>query len=103
MKQRANILLVGGVLALALFSSAMAGPLEDGEAAYERGDYSTAERLLRPLAEQGLVDAQVTLGLTYEREGDWTRRAVSTLTATTSKPSPPASASSLSSAGISAR
>ena len=45
MTQRANILLVGGVLALALFGAAAAGPLEDGQAAYQRGDYAEAVRL----------------------------------------------------------
>jgi peptide-methionine (S)-S-oxide reductase len=31
----------------------VAAPLEEGNAAYIRGDFATAERLLRPLAEQG--------------------------------------------------
>jgi hypothetical protein len=35
-------------LALALFSVAMAGPLEDGDAAFKRSDYATALALLRP-------------------------------------------------------
>lgn len=39
-----------------------AGPLEDGEAAYNRGDYATALRLLGPLAEQGNAGAQLHLG-----------------------------------------
>ena len=57
----ASVLLV----ALALFGSAMAGPLEDGEAAYHRGDYAEAMRLLRPLAEQGDANAQSQLGAMY--------------------------------------
>jgi TPR repeat protein len=57
-KQRIKAFLAGGVLALALFGSAMAGPLEDGEGAYHRGDYAEAMRLLRPLAEQGDANAQ---------------------------------------------
>ena len=64
-KQRISAFLAGGVLALALFGSAMAGPLEDGEAAYRIGDYATAMRLLRPLAQQGNADAQITLGKMY--------------------------------------
>ena len=43
----------------------MAGPLEDGEAAYHRGDYAEAMRLLRPLAEQGDASAQFRLGAMY--------------------------------------
>jgi uncharacterized protein len=44
-----------------------AGPLEDGQAAYNRGDYATALKLFRPLAEQGNADAQNNLGWLYER------------------------------------
>jgi len=43
-------------LLLILFASsgpAAAGPLEDGLAAFEANDYTTALRLLRPLADQG--------------------------------------------------
>ncbi len=40
-----------------------AGPLEEGAAAYQRGDYATALRLLRPLAEQGDAAAQNNLGV----------------------------------------
>ncbi len=35
-------------------------------AAYQRGDYSTSIRELRPLAEQGDADAQISLGLMYD-------------------------------------
>ena len=35
------------------------------DAAYERGDYSTALALWRPLAEQGVAEAQFNLGLMY--------------------------------------
>jgi uncharacterized protein len=43
-----------------------AGPLENAIAAYLKGDYATAERLLRPLAEQGDARAQAGLGMMYE-------------------------------------
>jgi methionine-S-sulfoxide reductase len=43
------------------------GPLEQGNAAYVRGDFSTAERLLRPLAEQGNATAEADLGGMYSR------------------------------------
>ncbi len=36
-------------------------------AAYPRGDYAMAIRELRPLAEQGVAEAQSNLGVMYER------------------------------------
>jgi TPR repeat protein len=53
---------IGGLLALALFGVAMAGPLEDGIAAAKRGDYATALQLIRPLAKRGDAAAQFSLG-----------------------------------------
>ena len=47
--------------------TAIAGPFEDAEAAYERGDHTTAARLFRPLAEQGNSNAQHILGFLYEK------------------------------------
>ena len=44
---------------------AWAGPLEDVVAAYNRGDYATAQRLVQPLAAQGYASAQYNLGLMY--------------------------------------
>jgi uncharacterized protein len=44
-----------------------AGPFEDAGAAYQRGDYETALRLLRPLAERGDRYAQFSLGLMYAK------------------------------------
>ena len=59
--------LVGFVSVIAAFAaSATAGPLEDGEAAWSRGDYATALALLRPLADQGVAQAQATLGIMYD-------------------------------------
>jgi uncharacterized protein len=46
-------------------ASARAGELEDATAAYSRGDYATALRLMRPLAEKGDVTAQNNLGVIY--------------------------------------
>ena len=62
----------------------LAGSLEDGKAAYDRSDYVTALRLLRPLAEKTQADlnalraleassAQFTLGVMYE-EGKGVQR-----------------------------
>ena len=44
--------------------------LDKGLAAYKRGDYATAIRDWRPLAEQESVCAQFSLGVTYERGED---------------------------------
>jgi len=41
------------IVVLSIAAPVAAGPLEDGVAAYERSDYATALRLLRPLADQG--------------------------------------------------
>jgi uncharacterized protein len=48
-----------------LTHAAIAGPLEDGNAAYQRGDYATAVKLLRPLVDQGNADAQDILAIMY--------------------------------------
>jgi hypothetical protein len=50
-----------------LFSArgAMAGALEDGVAAYDRADWATALRLLRPFAERGDANAQYLVGNLY--------------------------------------
>ena len=65
MKQRIKAFLAGGLLALALFGVAGAGPLEDGLAAYQKGDYAGGVADLRPLADQGNADAQFNLGSMY--------------------------------------
>jgi TPR repeat protein len=53
------------ILVLSFAAPVVAGPLEDGKAAYDKGDYATALRLLRPLANQGNADAQINLGMKY--------------------------------------
>ena len=45
--------LTGFVVAVVMAGAAVAGPFEDGLAACQRGDYATALKLFRPLAEQG--------------------------------------------------
>ncbi len=50
---------------LGLTAPAWAG-WDEAEAAYQRGDYATAIRELRPLAEQGDGDAQNNLGIMYD-------------------------------------
>jgi uncharacterized protein len=53
--------------ALVVGNTAVAGPVEDAAAAYKRGDYATAMRLFRPLADEGDASAQVVLGFMYKR------------------------------------
>jgi len=57
-----------GVVALTLMLSGevVAEPLGDALDAYDAGDYATALRLLRPLAEDGDARAQNILGIMYE-------------------------------------
>ncbi len=50
---------------LGLTARAWAG-LDEAAAAYQRGDYATAIRELRPLADQGNAGAQYNLGNMYE-------------------------------------
>jgi TPR repeat protein len=50
---------------LALVGAAFGGPFEDGQAALDRGDYATALKLLRPLADEGNAAAQHDLGSIY--------------------------------------
>jgi len=53
------------VLSVSLAAPVAAGPFEDGIAAHNRGDYATALRLWRPLADQGHASAQFLLGGMY--------------------------------------
>ena len=53
------------ILLAALAGTAVAGPLEDAFSAHKRGDYATALREFRVLAEQGDADAQFNLGAMY--------------------------------------
>jgi TPR repeat protein len=55
------------LLLFAASGAAIAGPLEDGLEAYKKGDFDTAVRLLRPLAEQGNPQAEEKLGRLYQR------------------------------------
>jgi TPR repeat protein len=57
--------LVFALLILSTIESVNAGQLEDGVAASNRGDYTAALQLWRPLAEQGNAQAQHNLGVMY--------------------------------------
>jgi hypothetical protein len=55
----------GCVLALGMFGSVVAGPFEDGEAAFQSGDYATALKDWLPLANQGNAAAQNNIAAMY--------------------------------------
>src|SRR3990172_4004093 len=55
------------IISLFITGLAIAGPFEDATKAYYIGDYETAYRLIKPLAEQGLPEAQFNLGLMYDK------------------------------------
>jgi hypothetical protein len=59
-------LLRASLIFVAIGGAATGGPLEDAVVAYQSGDYATALRLWRPMAEQGDADAQFHLGVMYE-------------------------------------
>ena len=60
-----RVVLASWLMAM-LVGTAVAGPFEDAVSAYDRGDYATAIRLLRPLAERGDAEAQNNLGVMYD-------------------------------------
>ncbi|WP_291685762.1 hypothetical protein [Bradyrhizobium sp.] len=67
MKKR---MVIGGLILAAQIlgsAAAVAGPWEDGMAAYNRGDYVPAIRVFRAMAEQGNAKAQSLLGVMYRR------------------------------------
>ncbi len=61
MERAFNPIVAAIMLVLSFAAPVAAGQLEDAVAAYARGDYATAVRLLRTLADQGQVDAQTML------------------------------------------
>lgn len=62
----AKRVMLATVFAHAAFCGAHAGPVEDADAAYARGDYATALRFYQPLAEDGFYGAQFVLGTMYQ-------------------------------------
>ena len=48
-----------------LVATANAAPIDDAVAAYDRGDYAQALKILRPLATQGNAGAQYNIGFMY--------------------------------------
>jgi hypothetical protein len=55
----------GFLLCTTVAAPVMAQDFDKGVAAYQAGDYETALREWRPLAEQGNVSAQINIGLLY--------------------------------------
>ena len=66
MKRSIKSLLATLVVSLSLVAPVLAGPIEDADAAYKRGDYATALQLARPNAQQGDVGAQLYIGMMYQ-------------------------------------
>lgn len=63
-------LVIGSLMAVAQGAmnwAAMAGPWEDGMAAYNRGDYVPAIQVFRGMARAGNAKAQGMLGTMYQR------------------------------------
>jgi len=54
------------LFSLSMVFSAFGGQFGDAVSAYERGDYATAFRLMRPLAEKGDARSQHNLGVMYD-------------------------------------
>ena len=73
-----RMIFAGLVVAAQVLGSAgaVAGPWEDGTAAYNRGDYMPAIRLFRPLAEQGNARAQHLIGVMYHKGEGVARNSV---------------------------
>ena len=68
MRKPAAVLIL--IISLLMVGPAIAEPFEDATKAYFSGDYEAAYRLIQPLAEQGLPEAQFNLGLMYDnRQG----------------------------------
>jgi hypothetical protein len=63
------VIAVGLIAAAQIFGllGALAGPWEDGMAAYNRGDYAPAMALFKPLARQGNAKAQAAIGAMYRK------------------------------------
>src|SRR5262245_25545350 len=62
-----RLLTISLLFFLTTMGAVLAGPLEAGLEAYKKGNFDTAIRLLRPLAEQGNAQAEEKLGRMYQR------------------------------------
>lgn len=67
MQKTAAILVpIAVLLSIHFAEPGFSGQFEDGVAAYERGDFTKAFRLMKPLAEKGNAMAQHNLGVMYD-------------------------------------
>lgn len=57
---------LGFAIGLSLAGVAAADPYSDASAAWQRGDYASAIRVIRPAAERGSADAEYWMGLAYD-------------------------------------
>ena len=64
---RLRLIFASAVFTFGFSTLVVAGPFEDGMAAYDRADYSSAMRYWRPLADQGNPAAQSNLALMYAK------------------------------------
>ena len=62
-----NLIILPVLLLTLLVGNPASADFQNGFDAYERGDYATALREFRPLAEQGNAGAQNNLGVMYEK------------------------------------
>jgi TPR repeat protein len=67
-QQKCTYALMIGMLTLAVSNGvAFAGPFEETQAAYNRGDYATSLRLMKPLAAKGDAVAQTRIGWLHQK------------------------------------
>ena len=61
------------ILVIFLASSliGMADTLDEALSFYNKGDYGSAIKLIKPLAEQGNAEAQLRLGICFVAKGDY--------------------------------
>ena len=69
MKRTLKALVLGFSLLVASGGIGYAADFQKGVEAFQKGDYATALREWRPLAEQGLAAAQFNLGVMYTGRG----------------------------------
>jgi hypothetical protein len=60
-----TLIVTCGIAVCLWVQPAVAGALEDGQAAFDRKDYALAVQIWRPLADQGDAEAQYNIGLSY--------------------------------------
>jgi len=59
--------LTASLMQMAIAGNSFAGPYEDADQAVDKGDYATALRLYRPLADRGDSRAQYAIGRMYAK------------------------------------